>query len=1256
MSKISTYPSADNPLLLSDRLIGTEAIRPTPSSTPLATKNFSLGELLNLFSSEFPAASLQAVLNTGNSATQDINLTGEITATVIKPSNIEDTSGSQGTTFQFLSKGATSINWVDLPTYNLQSILDAGNTANQNIVLNGNITSTLIIPENIQDGLSSLGVVGQVLTKTSTGIEWSNISIPTTAGLADVLSVGNTANNTITVNSFIKNGGTSEQILIADGSTQPLVLRELNEGNGIGYTISPSRAYYGNIGSRAVDFSRSSVLDSVNGATGAYSFASGLNVIASGYLSKSFGYLIDNGGSGSFDTGYNLKDRGWTNFLTGTGHDVTGTNVTIVGQAADVVVNSLLSYNVGTDIVFAVGNGTIADANPAYTVTSRSTAFFIRKNGQAEFKYDVTANSFKKIGGLSTEYLMADGSVTTGAGDSFVPYTGATGNVDLGEWELKAGQISLDLSPTGTASVGTTRWNNSAGVSETTLKGGSVVLKNGVDLVARVVNKVTPNTTLTKSNYNAVKISGAQGQRLAVAYAQADNDYNSADTIGLVCETIATNQEGFIITVGQLEEINTSGSLQGESWSDGDVLYLSPTVPGAITNIKPTAVVGHLVVIGYVEYAHAVHGKIYVKIMNGWELDELHNVYINPTTLSNNDGLFYESSSMLWKNKTITDVLGYTPISGTGTTNYLSKFTGTGSLGNSLIYDDGASVLIGTTVNDTLNKLQVNGGISIKELSSFNANIAKFGLTINPASISTDGTAITYYYGINNVLTLLNSGIGFNGQYAYSSANLVNIGGQTAGSKVVAYGTVSAARRIDATDVSAHVNNELRAANNTVLHGQNISDTAYTKLAYSTSNAITNHAGIISEAFGTSTTLNVGTLGSKIATVGTYYGLDLRANVGNATSTATVTNYYALYHPAIVLAGTGSVTNRWGLYLSDPLMKNHIVGTTLIGTAVDNGVDKLQVNGTIAAGPATLSNQVVVKSQLDLKQNTLTNPLTGVGSNLDPTTYALQDGTTLYHSVKWFTPTSTVSTSGTTVTSVGTQFTSAMVGAKLIINGEWRIITAFTNTTNVIVASAYSQNYSGVIAGSWGIYSRCLLITNTGNVNYYSYQGAVMFTYISSDQFNVRFLGFSINDNSTAIQSAGALLKDSARIFWSNNSTYYGTKDLGLRRNSAGVLEIYDGITATGLEANRRDLLVRNVFGSKVLIGTTVDNGVDKLQVAGSIKSTSSVQVGDNILTADATNAGAIRYRSDANNSYMDMVMQTGASTYTWVNIKTNTW
>jgi hypothetical protein len=233
---------------------------------------------------------------------------------------------------------------------------------------------------------------------------------------------------------------------------------------------------------------------------------------------------------------------------------------------------------------------------------------------------------------------------------TFVPYTGATADLDLGTNNLNADHISLNVSPSGAGFVvGATQWNNDLGSSQTLLKGGNVILKNGVDLVARIVNKVVPNTTLTKASYQVVKVSGAQGQRLAVDLAQANTDLNSADTLGIVTETIATNQEGFILTVGQLLDVNTTGSLQGETWADGDVLYLSPSTAGRMTNIKPTGATGHIVVLGYVEYAHANNGKIYVKIMNGWELDELHNVYIS--SVADKQLLSYEASTDLWKNK-----------------------------------------------------------------------------------------------------------------------------------------------------------------------------------------------------------------------------------------------------------------------------------------------------------------------------------------------------------------------------------------------------------------------------------------------------------------------------------------------------------------------------------------------------------------------------------------------------------------------------
>jgi hypothetical protein len=253
-----------------------------------------------------------------------------------------------------------------------------------------------------------------------------------------------------------------------------------------------------------------------------------------------------------------------------------------------------------------------------------------------------------------------------------VPYTGATTNVNLGEWQLSAGQVTFDQSPTGTAGVGVMRWNNTDGTVNLGLKGGQSTLKIGQEIVARVVNGAGAN--LLASQYKVVKVTSAQGQRLQVNLAQANNDNNSVDTIGIVSENINNNQEGYIKILGQIEEINTTGSLQSETWADGDVLYLSTTVAGAITNIKPLATSGHIVVLGYVEYAHAIHGKIFVKIMNGWEIDELHNVYINPATQANNDLLIYNSTSQLWENEALKTINGSSLIgSGNIVTTYIRR-------------------------------------------------------------------------------------------------------------------------------------------------------------------------------------------------------------------------------------------------------------------------------------------------------------------------------------------------------------------------------------------------------------------------------------------------------------------------------------------------------------------------------------------------------------------------------------------------------
>jgi hypothetical protein len=303
----------------------------------------------------------------------------------------------------------------------------------------------------------------------------------------------------------------------------------------------------------------------------------------------------------------------------------------------------------------------------------------------------------------------------------------SAGNLAIGDLDT----LGFNLATTNSVGEGQMIWNDVDGTVDLGLKGGNTVSNLGQHIHARVVNKVTPNQTLTKADYKAVRVSGAQGQRLAIELAQADSDANSADTLGLVCESIAINQEGFIVCVGKLEGINTTGSLQGETWADGDVLYLSPFTAGQITKVKPIGA-GHIVIIGYVEYAHINQGKIYVKVMNGWEIDELHDVSINSGTLANNDALLYESATQLWKNKPLPAEIQIACSDET-----TSITAGTGKVTFRMPY-----AMTVTSVRASLTTAQTSGSIFTVDINEGGTSILSTKLTIDNTE-KTSTTAAT---------------------------------------------------------------------------------------------------------------------------------------------------------------------------------------------------------------------------------------------------------------------------------------------------------------------------------------------------------------------------------------------------------------------------------------------------------------------------------------------------------------------------------
>lgn len=304
-----------------------------------------------------------------------------------------------------------------------------------------------------------------------------------------------------------------------------------------------------------------------------------------------------------------------------------------------------------------------------------------------------------------------------GGGGGYVPYTGATQNLNLGTYGLISDFVQFNTTNSAIpTTAGTMSWNDADGTADLKLKGGNVTLQIGQEEVVRIVNKTGVN--LLEENYQAVYISGAQGQRLKVDLALATTDGTSAGTLGLVTEDILNNEEGFITSSGLVNKIDTTGDLQGETWADGDILYLSPTVAGQITNVKPLAP-DHTVIMGFVVYAHANNGKIYVKVDNGYEIEELHDVQVIDRT--DTDILQWYEDDLVWRNIQFATALENAGgIIGLGDINYVPRFDGINSISNSRIFDDLDNVIIGGTVGVIPNPYNsadmltvLNGNISV---------------------------------------------------------------------------------------------------------------------------------------------------------------------------------------------------------------------------------------------------------------------------------------------------------------------------------------------------------------------------------------------------------------------------------------------------------------------------------------------------------------------------------------------------------------
>jgi hypothetical protein len=644
MAKISTYANQASPQL-ADKLIGTKV-----GGSPVdATFNFTLQSLLSLFSQ---------------------NIT-------------------------------------------LQDVLNAGNTATQNIILTGNITSTIIIPGNIQDDVSSIGTLGQVLSKSTAGIKWVNLAPFTTPGLAAVTAVGNTTTLDIYANSFYTNTGYG---LLDDGTVA---------GGRFQFLATSSEIIYVGAGfNQWILPENSGTIALLSDITGANDLNS---VLTNGNISQIDAYV-----GGIFL--YNPNVGSGNGYVSITGDK---NRFNFYNNAGDYYANIAQDSLVLIDSV--VPTRQFAIKKPA-AIGGNRTATFQDADGTVAYTSDIpTSGYLPQTTASGTDVYTASVSGVTAYldGDAYlVRFT--NGNTTA---------ATLNINSLGAVPL----FENNGGelIGGDILNGSEILCVYNLSLNIFQCIGTSPNSLFAYvTNADSVAITkgqpvfafGGTGDRMTVKLAFNTSDATSSQTIGLVLSSsIAAGQNGIIIIQGLLDGLST---LPTSTFADGDAVYLGATA-GEITNVKPYAP-NHSVYLGVVTTANnGSAGRMYVKVQNGYELDELHNVQAQSP--ANRDTLYFDNLDNQWKTASIDAILGYPPEQPLAFSSPLSRVSNTVSLpvGNlteatssvlTILGGTGSVVGSGVSIQVKQATISQSGFLSSTDWNVFNNKQSTITLTTTGAS------------------------------------------------------------------------------------------------------------------------------------------------------------------------------------------------------------------------------------------------------------------------------------------------------------------------------------------------------------------------------------------------------------------------------------------------------------------------------------------------------------------------------------------
>jgi hypothetical protein len=211
--------------------------------------------------------------------------------------------------------------------------------------------------------------------------------------------------------------------------------------------------------------------------------------------------------------------------------------------------------------------------------------------------------------------------------------------------------------------------------------------------VSKLQHTVKAGVAINKGQ--AVYVTGADGTNMVVGLASNASEATSSKTMGLLDATVSTNGFANVVTEGLLSGLNTSAA-----GTEGDPVWLGTggNLIYGLTN-KPYAP-AHLVFIGIVTRKNANNGEIFVKVQNGFELKEIHDVDLITSAPTAGQLLRYNSDG-LWKN--------WSPNYLTAEADTLASVTGRGATTNtSITVGPDLTVQADGGVNYTASRLWLN--------------------------------------------------------------------------------------------------------------------------------------------------------------------------------------------------------------------------------------------------------------------------------------------------------------------------------------------------------------------------------------------------------------------------------------------------------------------------------------------------------------------------------------------------------------------